>query len=42
VEDREPRTGGADGLRDVALCQAIVRSHVEGRPMPTPTEVVAV
>jgi predicted dehydrogenase len=27
AEGREPRTGGEDGLRDVALCRAIVMAH---------------
>jgi predicted dehydrogenase len=27
VEGREPRTGGEDGLRDVALCREIVAAH---------------
>jgi predicted dehydrogenase len=30
---RVPRTSGIDGLRDVALCEAIVRAHVTGRPV---------
>jgi predicted dehydrogenase len=37
VEEREPRTPGLDGLRDIALAQAIVRSHLEGRPVDSPT-----
>ena len=37
VDETEPRTAGEDGLRDVALCQAIVRAHVERRPVPRPT-----
>jgi predicted dehydrogenase len=41
VEDREPRTPGEDGLRDVALCQAIVRSAREGSPVSSPTLVAA-
>jgi predicted dehydrogenase len=28
TEDREPRTTAAEAVRDVALCQAIVRQHV--------------
>jgi predicted dehydrogenase len=39
VEGREPRTSGLDGLRDVALCQAIVRSYLDCRPIPSPTVV---
>jgi predicted dehydrogenase len=37
VEDREPRTPGEDGLRDVALCRAIARCSAEGRPVRAPT-----
>jgi predicted dehydrogenase len=37
VEDREPRTSGPDALRDIVLAQSIVRSHVEGRPLLSPT-----
>lgn len=37
VDDREPRTPGEDGLRDVALAQAIIRCHAEGKPLPSPT-----
>ena len=32
-----PRTGGVDALRDVALSQAIVTSHVEGVAVQAPT-----
>ncbi len=42
VEDREPRTTGEDGLRDVALCQAIVRACAEGRSIQAPTELAEV
>ncbi len=31
--DREPRTTAADGVRDVALCQALVTAHLNGRGM---------
>jgi predicted dehydrogenase len=34
---REPRTPGIDGLRDVALCEAIARAHVTGAPGDRPT-----
>jgi predicted dehydrogenase len=34
---REPRTPGIDGLRDIALCEAIVRAHVSGAPVTEPT-----
>lgn len=36
---REPRTGGLDGARDVALCEAVVRSAIEGRAVASPTAV---
>lgn len=36
---REPRTPGIDGLRDVALCEAIARAHVTGAPVDHPTVV---
>jgi predicted dehydrogenase len=42
ADDREPRTPGSDGLRDIALCQAIVRSHIERRPIAAPTELAEV
>jgi predicted dehydrogenase len=42
VEEREPRTTGADGLRDIALCQAMVRCHLERRPIGSPTELAEV
>ncbi len=32
-----PRTPGEDGLRDVRLCEAVVRCHVTGRPVIDPT-----
>jgi predicted dehydrogenase len=38
-EGRAPLTDGTDGLRDVALAEAIVRCHVEGRPIEQPTGV---
>ncbi len=34
---REPRTPGADALRDIALCQAIVTAAVERRVVEAPT-----
>jgi predicted dehydrogenase len=37
TEGRAARTGGEDGLRDVALSRAIVDAHVSGRPLETPT-----
>lgn len=41
VEEREPRTTGVDGLRDVALCAAIAASANDGLPRPQPTRVDA-
>lgn len=38
---REPRTPGIDGLRDVALCEAIARAHVTGAPVERPTAAAA-
>jgi len=40
-DGRPPRTDGEDGLRDVLLCQAIVRAHVRGRGVAAPTAVAA-
>ena len=37
VEGREPRTGGEDGLRDVALCRSIVMAHATGAPVGEPS-----
>jgi predicted dehydrogenase len=37
VEEREPRTPGHDALRDIALCQSIVQSFVEGRAVSSPS-----
>jgi predicted dehydrogenase len=37
VTGREPVTAGQDGLRDVALCQAIVDCHHRGGPVDDPT-----
>ena len=34
-----PPTSGDDGLRDIALCQAIVASHRSGRPVEGPTQI---
>ncbi len=36
AEDRPPRTPGEDGLRDVALCQSLVRCVLNGRPIASP------
>ncbi len=38
VEGRAPRTDGRDGLRDVALCQSIVRAFADGRPIANPSD----
>lgn len=35
----EPPTSGADGLRDVALCQSIVRASRIGGPVTRPSEI---
>ena len=40
-EGRAPRTNGEDGLRDVLLCQTIVRAHVQGRGIAAPTALAA-
>jgi len=37
VTGREPVTAGRDGLRDVALCQAIIDCHHRGAPVDDPT-----
>jgi myo-inositol 2-dehydrogenase/D-chiro-inositol 1-dehydrogenase len=37
AEGREPRTGGEDGLRDVALCRSIVMAHATGGPVQEPS-----
>ena len=39
--DREPRTPGIDGLRDVALCGAIAAAAHDGQPRSRPTELAA-
>jgi predicted dehydrogenase len=39
VDEREPRTPGRDALHDLAVCQAIVRSYLDGRPIAYPAEV---
>lgn len=36
AEDRPTRTPGEDGLRDVALCQSLVRCVLNGRPIASP------
>ena len=39
TQRREPRTPGRDALHDIALCEAIVRSAAEGRPIDHPSAV---
>ena len=41
VTGRPAPTSGLDGLRDVALCQAIIDSHHRSVPVDYPTEVGA-
>jgi predicted dehydrogenase len=41
VSGRPPPTSGRDGLRDVALCQAIIDSHHRSVSVDYPTEVAA-
>jgi len=38
VSDREPPTAGRDGLRDIALCQAIIECHHRGVPLEDPID----
>jgi predicted dehydrogenase len=38
VERRAPLTSGHDAIRDVALCQSIVRFCLDGRPVPSPSD----
>jgi predicted dehydrogenase len=40
-EDRPPRTDGADGLHDVALCHSIARVHMNGERALAPSEVAS-
>ncbi len=39
VSGTAPVTSGLDGLRDIALCQAIIESHRHGRPVEAPTSL---
>jgi len=39
VNGVEPVTSGLDGLRDIALCKAIIDSHRERRPVDHPTSI---
>jgi predicted dehydrogenase len=34
-----PVTSGADAMRDIALCQAIIESFRTGRPVEQPTRI---
>jgi predicted dehydrogenase len=36
TDDREPRTTAEDAVRDVALCQAIIRQHLAAPTLPSP------
>jgi predicted dehydrogenase len=39
ISQADPLTSGLDGLRDVALCQAVVASARSGRAVPRPTDL---
>jgi predicted dehydrogenase len=39
---RKPRTDALDAARDLALCEAFIRTAVEGKPQPAPTEPAVV
>jgi len=39
VMGTEPQTSGLDGLRDIALCEAIVRSARQHAPVAHPTRI---
>jgi predicted dehydrogenase len=41
VDARDPRTPGPDGLRDIALCEAVIRCAREQRPIDAPTRLPA-
>ncbi len=36
TKDRAPRTAADDAVRDVALCQAIIRAHIAAPTLPSP------
>ena len=38
LDGRSPLTTGEDGLRDIALCRAMILSNVERRPVDRPSE----
>jgi predicted dehydrogenase len=39
VHEREPRTTGGDGARDIALCEALIRTATELAPQVRPTDL---
>jgi predicted dehydrogenase len=39
VAGEKPLTGGDDGLRDIALCQAIIEGYRTGRPVDRPASI---
>jgi predicted dehydrogenase len=39
VSGRDPVTSGADGLRDIILCQSIIESHHRGVPVDDPSQI---
>jgi predicted dehydrogenase len=41
AQDREARTSGLDGLRDLLLCEAVARVARTGTPIERPTDVAA-
>ena len=41
VNGTQPVTSGLDGVRDIALCQALISSHRQGRPVDHPTSLGA-
>ncbi|QIG47738.1 Gfo/Idh/MocA family oxidoreductase [Nordella sp. HKS 07] len=36
-----PRTSGPDSLRDIALCQSIIKAHLTRKPVARPTDMAA-
>lgn len=38
VKGEAPRTPGADALRDIALCQSIIRAYLTRKPVARPTD----
>jgi predicted dehydrogenase len=41
VSGTAPVTSGLDGVRDIALCEAVIRSHRQGQPVEAPTSLAA-